>query len=174
MIALATQVARRELKLPPSDPAQPTAFSFADAAQLGELLTAAGFSSLHHEHLTVTTGFASCQDFAHFQADINSTLREHLSGLGPEARTHFLEVLAAAAAEYADAEGWVRLENRTLLFAGRKAQSLGHRRRRSGVEVRRPGLSPRSPSHPAVRTTRSPTLSSRSSGSLPTREAARQ
>ena len=120
MIALPTQVARRELGLPPPDPAQPTAFSLADVAQLRQLLTAAGFTGLHTEHLTVTTEFASAQEFAHFQADISSTLREQLPRLTPEARVRFLAVLAVAAAPYADESGRLRLENRTLLAVGRK------------------------------------------------------
>jgi ubiquinone/menaquinone biosynthesis C-methylase UbiE len=120
MISLGDAEVRQLAKLPPPPPGAPNPLKLSDPKPLERALGAAGFKDVRVEPLNVHFEFESPQAFAEQRRTVSTPFRMLLDKQTPEARKQILDALAHAAGRYADASGRVRMDNESILLAGRR------------------------------------------------------
>ena len=120
MISLPFSVLSRELGQPPSLPSGPNPFALSDPTRLEQVLRDAGFANVQCEPFTVTFEFASVDELLGHLGEVSAPIRMIMATASQEYQAEFWKKLADAAAQFADADGVIRLPNACLVAAGQR------------------------------------------------------
>ncbi len=119
MLGIAAEAVRKIAQLPA--PAGP---SF-DPSRLGDTsilegaLKRAGFREIAIERIMVRFDFESAQAFLQSRLDLSAPFRAMLASKPADVQRRILDAVVSGAREYADAEGRIRTNNESILFAAR-------------------------------------------------------
>lgn len=120
IISLPFSVFSRELSQPPSLPRGPNPFALSEPTRLEQALRDSGFVNVRCEPFTVTFAFASVDELLGHLGDVSAPIRMIMATLSPLDQPEFWKKLADAAAQFADADGGIRLPNACLVAAGQR------------------------------------------------------
>lgn len=120
IIALPFSVFSRGLSQPPSPPSGPNPFALAEPTRLEQVLRDAGFRGVRCESFPVTFEFTSVDELLGHLGDVSAPIRMIMATLSPVDQAEFWKKLAEAAAQFADADGVIRLPNACLVAAGQR------------------------------------------------------
>lgn len=120
IISLPFSVFSRGLSQPPAPPSGPNPFALAEPTRLAQVLRDAGLTSVQCESFLVTFEFASVDELLGHLGDVSAPIRMIMATLSPVDQTEFWKKLAEAAAQFADADGVIRLPNACLVAAGQR------------------------------------------------------
>jgi hypothetical protein len=87
---------------------------------LEQALHDAGFANVRCEPFTVTFEFASVDKLLGHLGDVSAPIRMIMATLSPLDQAEFWKKLAEAAAQFADADGGIRLPNACLVATGQR------------------------------------------------------
>jgi SAM-dependent methyltransferase len=113
-------VIRAELQLPPPPAGIPGPFALADAAQLAELVEAAGFTDVQTGTVTAIYQTDSAELATRWLRAVAPPISSLVDGRPPEVQDRVWAKVTQAWAPYTTADGRVRLENQAVWVAGTK------------------------------------------------------
>ena len=113
-------VIRAELQLPPPPAGIPGPFALADAAQLAELVEAAGFTDVATGTVTAIYQTGSPELATRWLRDVAPPISSLVDGRPPEVQERVWAKVTQAWAPYTTADGRVRLENQAVWVTGTK------------------------------------------------------
>jgi ubiquinone/menaquinone biosynthesis C-methylase UbiE len=99
----------------PPDPSAPGMFTLAAPGRLGELLEAAGFTEVIVESVSLERSAPSLEDYIADQADLSVGFAEVFRELSEGDRARVRDEIAALAAPFVSADGWVRFPANSLV-----------------------------------------------------------
>ena len=117
MITVGAASVRQLANLPPPAPNALDPLRLANTSILEGALTASGFKSIMIERLQVVFEFESPQSFTQFRREVSAPFRALLERQTPELRDRIVSAVTEAARAFAGADGKVRTNNETILFA---------------------------------------------------------
>ena len=113
-------VIRAELQLPPPPAGIPGPFALADAAQLAELVEAAGFTDVQTGTVTAIYQTDSAELATRWLRAVAPPISSLVDGRPPEVQDRVWAKVTQAWAPYTTADGRVRLENQAVWVTGTK------------------------------------------------------
>jgi SAM-dependent methyltransferase len=113
-------VIRAELQLPPPPAGIPGPFALADAAQLAELVEAAGFTDVQTGTVTAIYQTVSAELATRWLRAVAPPISSLVDGRPPEVQDRVWAKVTQAWAPYTTADGRVRLENQAVWVTGTK------------------------------------------------------
>jgi ubiquinone/menaquinone biosynthesis C-methylase UbiE len=120
IISLPFSVFSLELSQPPAPLSGPNPFALSEPARLEQVLREADFKNVWCEPFTVTFEFASVDELLGHLGDVSAPIRMIMATLGPLDQAEFWKKLAAAAEQFADVDGVIRLPNACLIAAAQR------------------------------------------------------
>ena len=120
MIGLPMQVIRQMVEMPAPPEGMPGPFSLSDVGALEQAFRQAGLANVHSERMVLTAEWPSAQEFVNMLLDIAAPLKAMLDRQPVEKRTGVLRAIEEAIAQYASADGTVRIPNEAICVVGHK------------------------------------------------------
>ena len=120
MISLPMRVIQQMIEMPAPPQETPGPFSLADVGALEHALRQAGLSNVHSERMVLTWEWPSAQEFVKMLLDIAAPLKAMLDRQPVEKRTGVLKAIEEAIAQYATADGTIRIPNEAICVVGHK------------------------------------------------------
>ena len=120
MIGLPMQVIRQMIEMPAPPGGMPGPFSLSDVGALEQALRQAGLANVHSERMVLTAEWPSAQEFVNMLLDIAAPLKAMLDRQPVEKRTGVLRAIEESIAQYASADGTVRIPNEAICVVGHK------------------------------------------------------
>lgn len=117
-LAIAMKTAMERLDVPPPPPGTPGPLSRPTPEAIGGLLEGGGFSEIEVEELAVTFRFESAGQYTDYVRAIAAPIVAMISPHPEDVQRETWDAITAVAAERADADGRVELENLVLIAAG--------------------------------------------------------
>jgi SAM-dependent methyltransferase len=117
-LAIAMKTAMERLDVPQPPPGTPGPLSRPTPDAIGGLLEGGGFSDVEVEELPVTFRFESAGEYTDYVRAIAAPIVAMISPHPEDVQRETWEAVTTAAAELADAEGRLELENLVLIAAG--------------------------------------------------------
>ena len=117
-LAIAMQTAMKRLDVPPPPPGTPGPLSRPTPDAIGGLLEGGGFTEIEVEELAATFRFDSAGQYTDYVRAIAAPIVAMISPHPEDVQRETWDAITAAAAERADADGRVALENQVLIAAG--------------------------------------------------------
>lgn len=116
----ASDVARRELDLPPVQEGLPGPLTMGKPGQLESALERAGFQAIESESMTLTMTFATADEYVEFLKNTSSTLKRALAGRKKSVQDKVWREIARDAQSFAGKDGKIRFENQVRCAAGQR------------------------------------------------------
>ncbi|MCH7656624.1 MAG: methyltransferase domain-containing protein [Chloroflexi bacterium] len=120
LVSLAMGVIQKMFQPPPPPAGAPGPFALADTSILEKGLADAGFTDIRIERMMVTIEFPSAEGYTDFIRDIAPPVRAMLATQPEGKQAEAWRAIADAAAQFAGADGVVRLPSETILVAARR------------------------------------------------------
>jgi len=119
-LSLGNRVVLDFLGLPPPSEGAGTPFAMADVEAAMRRFEAAGFRDVAGEWVPVTYIFRSVDEFVQFRRERSQPLEDRIAHFPSARRDAAWRAVAAAAQRFADADGVVRMENRSFCISARR------------------------------------------------------
>ena len=120
MISLPMRIIQQMIEMPAPPEGMPGPFSLADVGALEHALRQAGLTNVHSERMVLTAEWPSAQEFVKMLLDIAAPLKAMLDRQPVEKRTGVLTAIEEATAQYAAADGAIRMPNEAICVVGHK------------------------------------------------------
>lgn len=119
-LSMGNRIVLSELGLPAPNEGAGTPFALSDVAAAMATFEAAGWRDVAGEWLPVTYVFQSVDEFVQFRRERSKPLEDRIAHFPSTARDAAWQAVAVAAAEYADADGIVRMANKAYVISARR------------------------------------------------------
>ena len=120
MISLPMRVIQQMVEMPTPPEGMPGPFSLADVEALEQALRHAGLANVHSERMVLTADWPSANEFVNMLLDIAAPLKAILDRQPVEKRAGVLKAIEEAIAQYAAADGTIRIPNEAICVVGHK------------------------------------------------------